>query len=64
MLDLVAAPSKAVDRVKCQMYKRHDPNRSYYAAEKGIDEAAAIEHGLREKAQELQRVGADTCGKV
>jgi hypothetical protein len=38
--------------------------RSYYAAEKGIDEAPAIEHGLREKAQELQRVGADTCGKV
>ena len=30
-----------------------------YAAEKGIDEAAAIERGLQDKAEEFQHVGAE-----
>jgi hypothetical protein len=40
---------------------RQDVRR--YAAEKGIDEAAAIEQGLREKAEEFQRVGTTVYAK-
>jgi phosphomethylpyrimidine synthase len=34
-----------------------------YAAEKGIDEAAAIEQGLHEKAKEFQEAGAEIYSK-
>jgi phosphomethylpyrimidine synthase len=34
-----------------------------YAAEKGIDEAAAIEQGLREKAAEFQHSGSEVYAK-
>jgi phosphomethylpyrimidine synthase len=34
-----------------------------YAAEKGIDEAAAIEQGLREKAEEFQHTGSEVYAK-
>jgi len=34
-----------------------------YAAEKGIDEAAAIERGLQEKAKEFQKAGAESYAK-
>jgi phosphomethylpyrimidine synthase len=41
----------------CSMRITEDVRR--YAAEKGIDEAAAIEHGLREKAKQFQKTGAE-----
>ena len=41
----------------CSMRITEDVRR--YAAEKGIDEAAAIERGLREKAEEFQRTGSE-----
>jgi len=41
----------------CSMRITEDVRR--YAAEKGIDEAAAIERGLREKAEEFQRTGPE-----
>ena len=34
-----------------------------YAAQKGIDEAAAIEHGLQEKAKEFQEAGTEIYAK-
>ncbi len=34
-----------------------------YAAQQGIDESAAIEEGLREKAKELQHAGAEIYAK-
>jgi phosphomethylpyrimidine synthase len=35
-----------------------------YAAEKGIGEAAAIEQGLREKAEEFQHTGSEIYSKT
>ena len=35
-----------------------------YAAEKGLDEAAAIERGLQEKATEFQEAGAEIYAKT
>ena len=34
-----------------------------YAAQHGIDESAAIERGLREKAEEFQNAGAEIYAK-
>jgi hypothetical protein len=34
-----------------------------YAAQQGIDESAAIERGLREKAEEFQHAGAEIYAK-
>ena len=34
-----------------------------YAAQQGIDESAAIEQGLREKAKEFQQTGAEIYAK-
>jgi phosphomethylpyrimidine synthase len=45
----------------CSMRITEDVRR--YAAEKGIDEAAAIEEGLREKAEEFQRAGRAVYAK-
>ncbi|HEY6154763.1 MAG TPA: phosphomethylpyrimidine synthase ThiC [Candidatus Udaeobacter sp.] len=45
----------------CSMRITEDVRR--YAAEKGIDEAAAIEQGLREKAEEFQHSGSDVYAK-
>jgi phosphomethylpyrimidine synthase len=45
----------------CSMRITEDVRR--YAAEKGIDEAAAIEQGLREKAQEFQHTGSEIYAK-
>src|SRR5438876_9083419 len=41
----------------CSMRITEDVRR--YAAEKGIDEAAALEQGLREKAEEFQHTGSE-----
>jgi phosphomethylpyrimidine synthase len=41
----------------CSMKITEDVRR--YAAEQGIDESAAIEHGLRDKAAEFQEAGAE-----
>ena len=35
-----------------------------YAAEQGIDESAAIEHGMKEKAAEFQHSGAEIYSKA
>ena len=45
----------------CSMRITEDVRR--YAAEKGIDEAAAIERGLEEKAKEFQETGAEIYAK-
>ena len=45
----------------CSMRITEDVRR--YAAEKGIDEAAAIEQGLQEKAKEFQETGAEIYAK-
>jgi phosphomethylpyrimidine synthase len=45
----------------CSMRITEDVRR--YAAEKGIDEAAAIERGLQEKAKEFQEAGAEVYAK-
>jgi hypothetical protein len=45
----------------CSMRITEDVRR--YAAEKGIDEAAAIERGLQEKAKEFQETGAEVYAK-
>ena len=45
----------------CSMRITEDVRR--YAAEKGIDEAAAIERGLQEKAKEFQETGAEIYAK-
>jgi phosphomethylpyrimidine synthase len=46
----------------CSMRITEDVRR--YAAEKGIDEAAAIERGLQEKAKEFQETGAEIYPKA
>jgi phosphomethylpyrimidine synthase len=46
----------------CSMRMTEDVRR--YAAEKGIDEAAAIERGLQEKAKEFQQTGAEVYSKA
>jgi phosphomethylpyrimidine synthase len=45
----------------CSMRITEDVRR--YAAEKGIDESAAIERGLQEKAKEFQETGAEVYAK-
>jgi phosphomethylpyrimidine synthase len=45
----------------CSMRITEDVRR--YAAEKGIDEAVAIEQGLREKAEEFQQVASEIYSK-
>src|ERR1700758_2069359 len=46
----------------CSMRITEDVRR--YAAEKGIDESAAIEQGLRDKATEFQEAGAEIYAKA
>jgi phosphomethylpyrimidine synthase len=46
----------------CSMRITEDVRR--YAAEKGIDEAAAIDRGLQEKAKEFQKTGAEIYSKA
>jgi phosphomethylpyrimidine synthase len=46
----------------CSMKITEDVRR--YAAEKGIDGAAAIERGLQEKATEFQEAGAEIYAKT
>jgi phosphomethylpyrimidine synthase len=46
----------------CSMRITEDVRR--YAAEKGLDETAAIEQGLREKAEEFQHAGAEVYAKT
>ncbi len=45
----------------CSMRITEDGRR--YAAQKGIDETSAIDHGLREKAEEFQHAGAEIYSK-
>ena len=45
----------------CSMRITEDVRR--YAAQKGIDEAAAIEHGLQKKAKEFQEAGTEIYAK-
>ncbi len=46
----------------CSMRITEDVRR--YAEEKGIDEAAAIERGLQEKAKEFQETGTEIYAKT
>ena len=46
----------------CSMRITEDVRK--YAAEQGIDETAAIEQGLQEKAEEFQKTGAEIYAKT
>jgi phosphomethylpyrimidine synthase len=45
----------------CSMKITEDVRK--YAAEHAIDESAAIEHGMKEKAAEFQHIGAEIYSK-